>query len=60
MNGKIMQLTNLPSFPHAFSKAEMQSNQFANLVVTLLCFNQTLSLHHREIGSHFASHHRGK
>ena len=55
-----MQLTNLPSFPHAFSKAEMQSNQFANLVVTLLCFNQTLPLHHREIGSHFASHHRGK
>ena len=28
MNGKIMQLTNLPSFPQAFPKAEMQSNQF--------------------------------
>ena len=28
MNGKIMQLTNLPSFSHPLSKDEMQSNQF--------------------------------
>ena len=29
MNGKIMQLTNLPEFPYAFRQyPEMQSNQF--------------------------------
>ena len=56
-----MELTNLPPKLQGFlSPPEMQSNQFANLVVVLLCFNQTLPLHHREIGSHFASRHTGK
>ena len=56
-----MELTNLPpKLQGLHSAPEMQSNQFANLVVALLHFNQTLPLHHREIGSHFASRHTGK